>query len=89
MENNLIEMLVKMMSNSNNASMQQNPAYSYYPSQAYQNQMQNNQNGQNNILPMLLSLLGNKSSLADTLSLNKDENKKTEINSVSSDEILL
>lgn len=86
MENNLIEMLVKMMSNSNNSPQQNNPAYSYYPSQAYQNQMQNNQN---NMLPMLLSLLGNKSSIADVFSQNKEENKKTEVNSVSSDELLL
>ena len=83
---NLIEMLVKMMSNSNNSTQQNNPAYSYYPSQAYQNQMQNTQN---NMLPMLLSLLGNKSSIADVFSQNKEENKKTEINSVSSDELLL
>ena len=85
MENNLIEMLVKLMSNSNNSS-EQNPAFSYYPNQAYQNQTQNNQN---NLLPLFLSLLGNKASVADIFSSNKEENKKTEINSVSGDEILL
>ena len=96
MDNNLIEILLKMFSSNTaqNSNFQQNPAFQNYPFESYSQMQNNNQvppfSNQNNLLPMLLSLLGNKApSLNEIFSNKKDENKKAEISSASNDELLL
>lgn len=88
MENNILEILLKMMSGAN-SSQQTNQAYvASYPKDNYQAQNQFDF-GQNNMLPLILSLL-NKSSQTNILNNNKnDENKRAEVSSALNDEILL
>lgn len=99
MDNNLIEILLKMFSPGFNQSstfqnQSQNPAYQNYPFESFSqqnNSYQNNSYSQNNLLPLILSLLGNKSSPISEIFASKkeDENKKAEVSSASNDEILL
>lgn len=88
MENNILEILLKMISGANN-QQQYNQSYATsYPKDSYQGQGQFDF-GQNNMLPLILSLL-KKPSQTNILSNNKsDENKKAEVSSALNDEILL
>lgn len=88
MDNNILEMIIKMMSgsfnNSNQTQTQQNNEfYTSYPQDGF-SKAQNNSHSQN-ILPLLMSLL-NKNL---TATVQTSDNKKAEVTSAPSDEILL
>ena len=115
MDNNILEMLTKLMASNNGFSgnnsnfNSSNPANAYYPSEVCQNQYASNSqqnpfsglnnmfnNSQSNLMPMLLSMMGNKnlSSIAEIFSAKNnaektDSNKKAEVSSAPNDEILL
>ncbi len=83
MENNILELLIKMMMG---GAPQQHAQSTSYPQDNFVQTQ--NQNLQNNLLPLVLSLLNKNSSQPQTAS-KTDENKKAEVTSASSDEILL
>ena len=89
MENNIIELIIKMMQGSQFSQPQnQNPSILNYPSEAsQQNNFQNNNCG-NNIMPLILSLLKNTSIPNITASHTQQENKQAEVSSVDEDILL-
>ena len=93
MDNNILEMLLKMLSNGSNQSNGEpfNPSNNIYPQNNFtgQAQAQDSFRNQNNILPLLLSLLSKNPSSNIFASSKKEENKKAEVSSASNDEILL
>ena len=85
MDNNLLEMLVKMMSPTQTSQ----PFTTSYPQDNLDKSRQEGFGYQNNMMPLLLSLL-NKSQTSNTMGADKkEENKKAEVPSASNDEILL
>lgn len=102
MDNNLMEMLIKMMSGGGLNNQFQNQSQNQFQGQNQSNntiypqdnfeknvqQHQSNFQTQNNILPLLLSLL-NKNPSANIFSGKKDENKKAEVSSSALDDDVL
>ena len=79
MDNNILQMLIKMLSPGGQQVNQQNTTS--YPMDFSQNQVETSQNG---LLPFLLSVLSKKDESA-----SKQDNKKAELVSASNDEIFL
>ena len=78
-------MLMNMLGQ-NNQQNENNVSHLSYPKEAYSNQ--NNLTANDNVLPMLLSILKNNPSISQIFS-NKKEKGSSEIASLPNDEILL
>ena len=79
MDNNILELLVKMMSQQSQPNNQgQNPSLANYPPEAFNQQNTQNYGSNNNMMPLILSLLKNNSSLSNLLSNSSKTTKKAE-----------
>lgn len=66
MENNLFDLLSKMMNNNSAQNYSENPSNAYYPPEAYSNQKNNEQTASvmgfqnDNMMPLLMQMLAGK-----------------------------